>query len=150
MVWFKLLLTGHHMQILETRYTQIIKLNSRLRQVFEGCRSTLDDFPDQASMVAAELAVNVSGAVTTKISVLITPEEVDEEVGMAVNYQPPGGWCTGCSPGEKLAFLRFGVSHSPIQPPDERFEGLLGGGGVIHLWGPDGHSKQSWILGSRI
>ena len=40
---------------------------------------------------AASLAINASGAVNLKTTVLITPEEVDEAVKKSVPYRPPGG-----------------------------------------------------------
>ncbi len=48
------------------------------------------DLPDNASMAAINLAVGASGAVTTKTTVLITPEQVDEAVKKTPSYRPPG------------------------------------------------------------
>ena len=48
------------------------------------------DFPDQVTATAASLAVNASGAAQLKITVLITPEEVDQATKKTVNYRPPG------------------------------------------------------------
>jgi uncharacterized protein with GYD domain len=48
------------------------------------------DMPDNTSATALSLAVNASGAVTGSITVLITPEEVDEATRKTVNYRPPG------------------------------------------------------------
>ena len=48
------------------------------------------EMPDNASAVAASLAVNSTGAVTTEIVVLMTPEEVDEACQKSPVYQPPG------------------------------------------------------------
>ena len=48
------------------------------------------DLPDNASATALSLAVNASGAVTGNLTVLITPEEVDEATRKTVNYRPPG------------------------------------------------------------
>ena len=48
------------------------------------------DLPDQASAVAASLAVNASGATTGKIRVLLSPEELDAAAQKSVNYTPPG------------------------------------------------------------
>ena len=39
---------------------------------------------------AASLAINASGAVNLKTTVLITPEEVDAATQKPINYQPPG------------------------------------------------------------
>lgn len=48
------------------------------------------DFPDSAGVLPVLLAINASGAVTSKTTVLITPEEVDEAVKKTVDYRPPG------------------------------------------------------------
>jgi uncharacterized protein with GYD domain len=48
------------------------------------------DAPDNVSMTAASLAINASGAVTLKTTVLQTPEEVDQAVKKPVSYTPPG------------------------------------------------------------
>lgn len=49
------------------------------------------DFPDNESAAAMALAVNSSGAVTTRTVVLLTPEEVDAAARRSVEYRPPGG-----------------------------------------------------------
>ena len=46
--------------------------------------------PDNMSAAAVALIVNASGAVTTKTTVLLTPEEVDKAVKISVSYRPPG------------------------------------------------------------
>jgi uncharacterized protein with GYD domain len=48
------------------------------------------DFPDNESAVAMALAVNSSGAVSTRTVVLLTPEQVDEAAKRSVQYRPPG------------------------------------------------------------
>jgi uncharacterized protein with GYD domain len=48
------------------------------------------DMPDNASAAAAALAVSSTGAVTTEIVVLLTPEEVDEACRKSPAYRPPG------------------------------------------------------------
>lgn len=48
------------------------------------------DAPDHAAMVGASIAINASGAVTIKTTVLMTPEEIDAAVKKAVAYTPPG------------------------------------------------------------
>jgi uncharacterized protein with GYD domain len=50
----------------------------------------IGDFPDNESAVAMALAVNGSGAVTTRTVVLLTPEQVDEAVKRSVQYRAPG------------------------------------------------------------
>ena len=49
------------------------------------------DMPDNASVAAVSLAVNASGAATTRTTVLLTPEEMDEATKKAPAYRPPGG-----------------------------------------------------------
>ena len=76
-----------------------------IEQVIKGMGGTLEafyfafgendvvgiiDFPDQVTATAASLAVNASGAAQLKITVLITPEEVDQATKKTVNYRPPG------------------------------------------------------------
>jgi uncharacterized protein with GYD domain len=48
------------------------------------------EFPDPATAIGLSLAVNASGAVNFKTTVLITPEELDAGVKKAVSYSPPG------------------------------------------------------------
>jgi uncharacterized protein with GYD domain len=50
----------------------------------------LSDVPDNVTVTAISLAVNASGAVKVKTTVLLTPEEVDQAAKMTVNYRPPG------------------------------------------------------------
>jgi uncharacterized protein with GYD domain len=48
------------------------------------------DLPDSASMAAINLTVASSGAVATKTTVLISPEEVDAAAKKKPSYRPPG------------------------------------------------------------
>ncbi len=48
------------------------------------------DIPDHAGVAAASLAVNASGAVAVRTTVLLTPEEMDQAAKKIVNYAPPG------------------------------------------------------------
>ena len=48
------------------------------------------DMPDNASAAAASLTLGASGAVTSKTTVLLTPEEVDAAVKKQGTYTPPG------------------------------------------------------------
>ena len=50
----------------------------------------LTDAPDHASVAAACIAINASGAVTTRTTVLLSPEEIDQAVKKTVKYTPPG------------------------------------------------------------
>jgi uncharacterized protein with GYD domain len=46
--------------------------------------------PDNISAAAASFVVNASGAVSVNITVLLTPEEVDQAAKRSVTYRPPG------------------------------------------------------------
>jgi uncharacterized protein with GYD domain len=46
--------------------------------------------PEMVNHLAGLLAINASGAVKTKTTVLITPEEVDQAVKKIPSYRPPG------------------------------------------------------------
>lgn len=48
------------------------------------------DLPDNVSAAALAMAVNASGVVSGKTTVLLTPEEVDEAAKKSVDYRPPG------------------------------------------------------------
>jgi uncharacterized protein with GYD domain len=48
------------------------------------------DAPDHASMTAASLAINASGAVHTKTVVLMTPEDLDQASRKTIAYRAPG------------------------------------------------------------
>ena len=48
------------------------------------------DMPDNAAAAAASLALAGSGAVTSKITVLLTPEDIDQAVKKSATYTPPG------------------------------------------------------------
>jgi len=48
------------------------------------------DAPDHASVAAASLAINASGAVRTKTTVLLSPEEIDQAAKKGVQYTAPG------------------------------------------------------------
>ena len=48
------------------------------------------DGPDNVSAAAVSLAINASGVVTTRTTVLLTPAEIDEAVKKSVPYRAPG------------------------------------------------------------
>ena len=50
----------------------------------------LVDVADNATMTALALAINASGIVATKTTVLLTPEEVDGAVKKSPSYRAPG------------------------------------------------------------
>ena len=48
------------------------------------------DLPDNAAAAAASLTLGASGAVSSKTTVLLTPEEIDQAVKKGGSYTPPG------------------------------------------------------------
>ena len=50
----------------------------------------IGDFPDNVTAAAFALAINASGVVKARTTVLMTPEEVDEATKKTVDYRPPG------------------------------------------------------------
>ena len=48
------------------------------------------DAPDNASAAAVSMAVNATGAVRLKTTVLMTAEEIDSAAKKTVNYRAPG------------------------------------------------------------
>ena len=48
------------------------------------------DAPDNVKVAAGSLIASATGAVSAKVTVLLTPEEVDEVSGISVEYRPPG------------------------------------------------------------
>jgi uncharacterized protein with GYD domain len=48
------------------------------------------DLPSNVDASALSLTANVSGAVKSRMTVLITPEEVDQATKRTVKFRPPG------------------------------------------------------------
>jgi uncharacterized protein with GYD domain len=48
------------------------------------------DAPDNSSVASASLAINASGAVKTKTTALLTPEEIDQATKRKAAYKAPG------------------------------------------------------------
>ncbi|HEX7486612.1 MAG TPA: GYD domain-containing protein [Vicinamibacterales bacterium] len=48
------------------------------------------DLPDHVTASAIALAVNASGGATGKLTVLVSPEDVDRAQALRVGYTPPG------------------------------------------------------------
>jgi uncharacterized protein with GYD domain len=48
------------------------------------------DVPDNVSAAALSLIVNAAGAATARITVLLTPEEIDAAAKKTLSYRPPG------------------------------------------------------------
>ena len=49
------------------------------------------DFPDDASAAAVSLMINSTGAVSLKLTPLMTVEEIDAAAAKTPSYRPPGG-----------------------------------------------------------
>jgi uncharacterized protein with GYD domain len=49
------------------------------------------ELPDAATAAAVGLNMAAAGAVRSRITVLLTPEEIDEAKGKTYEYLPPGG-----------------------------------------------------------
>ena len=49
------------------------------------------DLPDDAAATAVSLAIGSAGALGVSVTVLVTPETVDQAVALNVPYRPPGG-----------------------------------------------------------
>jgi len=75
------------------------------RQLFEGLGGKLEAFyfafgsddlfiifelPDNISAVAVSLVVNSTGAARGHVTVLLTPEDIDQASKKSVSYRPPG------------------------------------------------------------
>ena len=48
------------------------------------------DYPDNVSTAAASMIANASGASKVSVTVLLTPEEIDQTVKISGDYSPPG------------------------------------------------------------
>jgi uncharacterized protein with GYD domain len=48
------------------------------------------DLPDNVSATIGSMVVNASGAAKAKMTVLLTPEEIDQATKKSVDYLPPG------------------------------------------------------------
>jgi uncharacterized protein with GYD domain len=48
------------------------------------------DAPDNTSVAAVVIAINATGAVSTRTVTLLTPEEIDQAVQKGATYTPPG------------------------------------------------------------
>lgn len=48
------------------------------------------DAPDNVTAAALSLTVNAAGAATAKVTVLLTPEDIDAAAKKTPSYRPPG------------------------------------------------------------
>jgi uncharacterized protein with GYD domain len=74
--------------------TLIESLGGKLEALYYAFGETdviaIADLPDNAAAAAASLTISSSGSLRGKITVLLTPEEVDQAVKKSVSYTPPG------------------------------------------------------------
>lgn len=72
----------------------IESLGGKLESIYYAFGSpdvfSIVDMPDNAAAAAVSLALGASGAVTSKTTVLLTPEEIDQVVKKSGTYTPPG------------------------------------------------------------
>lgn len=74
--------------------TLIQSLGGKLESLYFAFGETdviaIADMPDSAAAAASSLALASSGAAKSKVTVLLTPEEIDQAVKKSVSYTPPG------------------------------------------------------------
>jgi len=74
--------------------TLVESLGGKLESLYFAFGSTdvyaIVDMPDHAAAAAASLALASSGTVTNKVTVLLTPEDLDQAVKKTPSYTPPG------------------------------------------------------------
>ena len=77
-----------------TARTLIESLGGKLESLYFAFGDTdvvaIVDLPDNASAAAASLTIAGTGALTGKITVLLTPEDIDQAARKAPSYTPPG------------------------------------------------------------
>ncbi len=66
------------------------KLHSFFFALGEADVCGIAEFPDGASALGMSLAINASGAVQFRTTLLVTPEEMDAAVKQSFKYTPPG------------------------------------------------------------
>lgn len=66
------------------------KLHATYYALGEDDVYVIAEIPDQTTAVALSLAVNASGAVQLKTTVLLTPEEIDAATKKSITYRAPG------------------------------------------------------------
>ena len=74
--------------------TLVESLGGKLESLYFAFGSTdvfaIADLPDNAAAAAASLTLASSGAATNKVTVLLTPEDLDQAVKKTPSYTPPG------------------------------------------------------------
>ena len=66
------------------------KLHAFYFAIGESDVYAIAEFPDVTTAVAMSLAVNGSGAVNLKSTLLLSPEEFDGATKKSIGYRPPG------------------------------------------------------------
>ena len=74
--------------------TLIESLGGKLESFYYAFGATdvivIADMPDNAAAAAASVNLASTGAATSNITVLLTPQELDQAVKKSVSYTPPG------------------------------------------------------------
>jgi len=74
--------------------TLVESLGGKLESVYFAFGNTdviaIVDMPDNAAAAAASLTIAGSGALSGKITVLLTPDEIDQASRKSPSYTPPG------------------------------------------------------------
>jgi len=74
--------------------TLVESLGGKLESLYFAFGSTdvfaIAELPDNAAAAAASLTLASSGAATNKVTVLLTPEDLDQAVKKTPSYTPPG------------------------------------------------------------
>jgi len=74
--------------------TLVQSLGGKLESLYYAFGDTdvfaIADLPDNVAAAAGSIALAGSGAVTSKVTVLLTPEEIDQAVNKSGSYTPPG------------------------------------------------------------
>jgi uncharacterized protein with GYD domain len=69
-------------------------LGGRLESMYYAFGDTdayvIVDMPDHASVAAISLALAASGGTTSRTTILMTPEEMDQAARKTLTYKPPG------------------------------------------------------------
>ena len=79
---------------LDSVSTMLEAMGGRLESFYFAFGDTdvfaIADVPDDEAATAVAIAINSSGAVTTRTTKLLTVDQVDEALRRTVDYHPPG------------------------------------------------------------
>jgi uncharacterized protein with GYD domain len=73
----------------------------------------IGELPDNATAAALSLRVNATGAASCKVTVLMTPQEIDAAAKKTITYRPPGY-------DIDIATWDGEGGHLPPEPPGEK------------------------------